>query len=173
MKGMTNAKNSGGPSAYIKSASVSGNTLTLTKQDNTTITFTPAEIRTNLLSGAVTLDKNASSNYVDITISDALNVGDVLEFHIDNQIKKIKLTSVDTELHFGFSYPALHYGIVCIDVAIEYRKTVIGATTLRMYKKIFYAAEAQGTSTPTTSTPICYSSQTKQTVTLYAVYKLN
>lgn len=30
------------PSTYIKSASVSGNTLTLTKQDNTTVKFTPS-----------------------------------------------------------------------------------------------------------------------------------
>lgn len=30
------------PTTYLKSASVSGNTLTLTKQDNTTVTFTPS-----------------------------------------------------------------------------------------------------------------------------------
>ena len=31
-----------GPSTYLKTASVSGNTLTLTKQDNTTVTYTPS-----------------------------------------------------------------------------------------------------------------------------------
>ena len=35
------------PSTYLKSASASGNTLTLTKQDNTTITFTPTFTDTN------------------------------------------------------------------------------------------------------------------------------
>ena len=32
----------GEPDAYIKSASVSGNTLTITNKDDTTVTFTPS-----------------------------------------------------------------------------------------------------------------------------------
>lgn len=36
------ASGSGEPDAYIKSASVSGNTLTLTNKDNTTVAFTPS-----------------------------------------------------------------------------------------------------------------------------------
>lgn len=34
----------GGPSEYIKSASVNGNTLTLVKNDGTTIVFTAGEV---------------------------------------------------------------------------------------------------------------------------------
>ena len=41
---MISASASGGgePDAYIKSASVSGNTLTLTNKDDTTVAFTPS-----------------------------------------------------------------------------------------------------------------------------------
>lgn len=36
-----------GPSTYLKTASTSGNTLTLTKQDDTTVTYTPSFTDTN------------------------------------------------------------------------------------------------------------------------------
>ena len=45
--GSGNITISGEPSAYIKSASTSGNTLTLTKKDDTTVTYTPTFTDTN------------------------------------------------------------------------------------------------------------------------------
>lgn len=58
----------GEPSAYIKSASVSGNTLTLTKKDDTTVTFTPS-------TGTTTL-----SGLTDTTVSSPSN-GQVLKYN--------------------------------------------------------------------------------------------
>lgn len=54
------------PSAYIKSASTSGNTLTLTKQDNTTVVYTPSFTDTNqkIKAGDVTFGNNDVVNIV-------------------------------------------------------------------------------------------------------------
>ena len=44
----------GEPSAFIKDASVSGNTLTLTKKDNSTVTFSKPSVINNLTSTSTT-----------------------------------------------------------------------------------------------------------------------
>lgn len=57
-----------GPSTYLKTASTSNNTLTLTKQDNTTVTFSPVAIDASVASNTLIFANTGASNYGNIAL---------------------------------------------------------------------------------------------------------
>ena len=62
------ANESSGPSTYLKTASTSSNTLTLTKQDNTTVTFSPVAIDASVASNTLIFANTGASNYGNIAL---------------------------------------------------------------------------------------------------------
>ena len=102
--GVISAVGSGGgePTAYIKDASVSGNTLTLTKKDNTNVVFTPSGGSSDIKSYSF----QASSS--SLTTEEIAN----LQYCVDNPNKVI--FTIDNELVVSVKWQYNNWYFICL-----------------------------------------------------------
>lgn len=90
--GVISAVGSGGgePDAYIKDASVSGNTLTLTKKDDTNVVFTPAGGSSGGSDGLQRIF-NSQSQVNDVVSQNSAYIGKIVyDYNTDNQYLVLK-----------------------------------------------------------------------------------
>ena len=84
------ASGSAEPDAYIKDASVSGNTLTLTKKDNTNVVFTPSGGSSGGSDGLQRIF-NSKSHVKDVVSQNSAYIGKIVyDYNTDNQYLVLK-----------------------------------------------------------------------------------